>query len=88
MRELRVLAPKDITLSYCVPRAQPSDSSDQENIVSDRLELEAKLTTSVAVVDVVLDFEMKEAGSSAGQRGFGGAILSGTSNVLLETSDA
>ena len=31
---------------------------------------------------------MKEAGSSAGQRGFGGAILSGTSNVLLETSDA
>ena len=39
-------------------------------------------------VEVVLDFEMKEAGSSAGQRGFGGAILSGTSNVLFETSDA
>ena len=47
--------------------------------MSDRVELEAKLTTSAVVVEVVLDFEMKEAGSSAGQRGFGGAILSGTS---------
>ena len=56
--------------------------------MSDRLELEANLTTSAVVVDVVLDFEMNEAGSSAGQRGFGGAILSGTSNVLLETSHA
>ena len=56
--------------------------------MSDRLELEANLTTSAVVVDVVLDFEMKEAGSSAGEGGIGGAILSGTSNVLFETSDA